>query len=329
MEQAQSKTKPAPPPPQQSESSGLPGTKIELSDLFGSPSGRGPPMPQPPMQQQQQQNPRPIHTQQQQQLPPEMLMMMQMQQQHLLQQHQAQQCQGPPRPPGLAGSPNGSGRPSPPHPFHMQPPPPGMPPGMMMMPPPPRGPPGPPGFLPPPGHPLYNSQPHQQQQHPNMPLPPHFPHPPPHIQQQQQQQQMMNMMGGGGPPPGPHYMLPPRSFMAMLPDYLPGAASLFEQLDKQIMVVLRDGRNLVGVLRSFDQYSNMVLEDTYERHVVDDKYGDLPLGLYLVRGDSMVMLGEVDPARESEALVKVTADEIIELLQESVEAGAKLEWDFE
>jgi U6 snRNA-associated Sm-like protein LSm1 len=124
-------------------------------------------------------------------------------------------------------------------------------------------------------------------------------------------------------------MLPPRPFVAMLPDYLPGAASLFEQLDKQIMVVLRDGRNLVGVLRSFDQYSNMVLEDTYERHVVDDKYGDLPLGLYLVRGDSMVMLGEVDPKRESENLTKVTADEIIELLQESVEAGAKLEWDFE
>ena len=43
----------------------------------------------------------------------------------------------------------------------------------------------------------------------------------------------------------------------------------FFPLSKQ--VVLRDGRNLVGVLRSFDQYSNMVLEDTYERHVVDGK----------------------------------------------------------
>jgi len=69
-----------------------------------------------------------------------------------------------------------------------------------------------------------------------------------------------------GPPPGP------RPFMAVLPDYLPGAASLHEQLDRRILVVLRDGRNLVGVLRSFDQYSNMVLEDTFERHIVQGRW---------------------------------------------------------
>lgn len=39
-----------------------------------------------------------------------------------------------------------------------------------------------------------------------------------------------------------------------------------------------------------------------------DKYGDLPLGLYLVRGDAMVMLGEVDPAREAGDLTKVSSD---------------------
>ena len=39
-----------------------------------------------------------------------------------------------------------------------------------------------------------------------------------------------------------------------------------------------------------------------------DKYGDLPLGLYLVRGDAMVMLGEVDPAKEAGSLTKVSAD---------------------
>lgn len=40
-----------------------------------------------------------------------------------------------------------------------------------------------------------------------------------------------------------------------------------------------------------------------------DKYGDLPLGLYLVRGDAMVMLGEVDPAREAgNDLTKVSSD---------------------
>ena len=47
--------------------------------------------------------------------------------------------------------------------------------------------------------------------------------------------------------------------------YLPGAAALLEQLDKRIMLILRDGRHLVGVLRSFDQYLNLMLENTCER----------------------------------------------------------------
>lgn len=86
-----------------------------------------------------------------------------------------------------------------------------------------------------------------------------------------------------------------------------------EQLDRRIMIVLRDGRHLVGVLRSFDQFSNMVMEDTSERRVLNVKvspvedgagsgdkgsticyYTDIQLGLYLVRGDSMVLLGEVE-----------------------------------
>ena len=46
---------------------------------------------------------------------------------------------------------------------------------------------------------------------------------------------------------------------------LPAAASLVDQLDKRVLVILRDGRNLVGVMRSFDQFSNVVLEDAVER----------------------------------------------------------------
>ena len=85
---------------------------------------------------------------------------------------------------------------------------------------------------------------------------------------------------------------------------LPAAASLVDQLDKRVLVILRDGRNLVGVMRSFDQFSNVVLEDAVERRVVipakegvNAVYGDAPLGLYVVRGDSIVLLGEVDDAR--------------------------------
>uniref|UniRef100_A0A915P170 U6 snRNA-associated Sm-like protein LSm1 n=1 Tax=Meloidogyne floridensis TaxID=298350 RepID=A0A915P170_9BILA len=41
-----------------------------------------------------------------------------------------------------------------------------------------------------------------------------------------------------------------------LPDpYLPGAVSLLDQLDKKLVVVLRDGKTLIGYLRTLDQVS--------------------------------------------------------------------------
>lgn len=49
------------------------------------------------------------------------------------------------------------------------------------------------------------------------------------------------------------------------PPYLAGAASLLEQLDKRVMIILRDGRHLVGKLRSFDHFMNLILEETCER----------------------------------------------------------------
>lgn len=55
-------------------------------------------------------------------------------------------------------------------------------------------------------------------------------------------------------------------------EYLPGAASLIEDLDSQVCIILRDGRNLIGTLRSFDQYLNMVLENTVERIIIDGKH---------------------------------------------------------
>jgi len=51
--------------------------------------------------------------------------------------------------------------------------------------------------------------------------------------------------------------------------YLPGAASLIDQIDSRILIVLRDGRNLIGTMRSFDQYVNLILEDTIERVIFD------------------------------------------------------------
>lgn len=77
------------------------------------------------------------------------------------------------------------------------------------------------------------------------------------------------------------------------------------------MLVLRDGRKLIGVLRSWDQFgtikplgqrsmvpltrpkANLVLQDTYERTFVEDMYSDVSRGIYLVRGENVLLLGEI------------------------------------
>jgi len=118
---------------------------------------------------------------------------------------------------------------------------------------------------------------------------------------------------------------------------LPAAASLVDQLDKRVLVILRDGRNLVGVMRSFDQFSNVVLEDTVERRVVIPKnegvnavYGDAPLGLYVVRGDSIVLLGEVDDQREASPQhpAKMDIGDVLELERAGLAERAVV-WDIE
>ena len=67
-------------------------------------------------------------------------------------------------------------------------------------------------------------------------------------------------------------------------DYLPGTAGLIEEIDKKHLVVLRDGRTLIGFLRAIDQFANLVLHQTVERIHVDGYYGDIPRGIFVVRG---------------------------------------------
>jgi len=81
-------------------------------------------------------------------------------------------------------------------------------------------------------------------------------------------------------------------------EFLPGTASLVEEVDKKLLVVLRDGRKLVGILRSFDQFANIVLEDCWERIYVDTTYGEKFMGLYLIRGENVVLLGELDVEKD-------------------------------
>ncbi|KAJ7492575.1 hypothetical protein FB451DRAFT_1218870 [Mycena latifolia] len=54
------------------------------------------------------------------------------------------------------------------------------------------------------------------------------------------------------------------------------SGSLVDCVDRKMLVVLRDGRKLHGVLRSYDQFANLVLEDTENWH-----------GLFLIRGENV------------------------------------------
>jgi len=95
-------------------------------------------------------------------------------------------------------------------------------------------------------------------------------------------------------------------------DQFLGTASLLSSIDKKLLCVLRDGRKLIGYLRSIDQFANLVLQDTIERIYVGDCFGDIDRGIYLVRGENVVLLGEIDSMQdESQDLREVSVDEIL------------------
>ncbi|OTA57857.1 Sm-like ribonucleo protein [Hypoxylon sp. EC38] len=102
-------------------------------------------------------------------------------------------------------------------------------------------------------------------------------------------------LGRGAPPPQPQ-QLPPQMFTT--------AAQLLDLTDKKLLVWLRDGRKLNGVLRSWDQFANLVLQSTVERIFATTSdpsepqpkglYADQSHGIFLVRGENVLLLGEID-----------------------------------
>ncbi|KAA3468138.1 sm-like protein LSM8 isoform X2 [Gossypium australe] len=97
----------------------------------------------------------------------------------------------------------------------------------------------------------------------------------------------------------------------------PGLESL---VDQTISVITNDGRNIVfqwdpnlqhysfvfplpnakGILKGFDQATNIILDESHER-VYSTKEGvqQLVLGLYIIRGDNISVVGELDEELDS------------------------------
>jgi len=67
---------------------------------------------------------------------------------------------------------------------------------------------------------------------------------------------------------------------------------------EKVAIITVDGRTLTGTLVSCDQVTNLVLKDTIERIIrpAEDEEPSMeqPHGLYLVRGDNVVICGLVD-----------------------------------
>jgi len=74
-------------------------------------------------------------------------------------------------------------------------------------------------------------------------------------------------------------------------------SSLQGYVDRRVLLILQDGRAIVGVMAGYDQKSNVVLSDSKERvYSIEEGVEEIPLGLYLVKGDQIVLIGEIDQA---------------------------------
>ncbi|OAX80054.1 hypothetical protein ACJ72_05619 [Emergomyces africanus] len=71
-----------------------------------------------------------------------------------------------------------------------------------------------------------------------------------------------------------------------------------DALPRTVLILTVDGRTLIGTLLSTDQLTNLVLSQTVERIIrtPDDPEpsSQVEHGLYLIRGDNVVICGEVD-----------------------------------
>jgi len=69
-------------------------------------------------------------------------------------------------------------------------------------------------------------------------------------------------------------------------------------LNQRVLIITTDGRTLVGNLTAFDNSTNIVLSGAIERVIrpPDDPQpsNEVEHGLYLIRGDTVVLCGLVD-----------------------------------
>ncbi|TRY51608.1 Sm-like protein Lsm1 [Cryptosporidium tyzzeri] len=91
---------------------------------------------------------------------------------------------------------------------------------------------------------------------------------------------------------------------------------LEEDLDKEIYVVLRDGRQFTGIFRSFDQYGSLCLERSFEVYSNNDCYNEIYQGCMIFRGDNLMLCGLIDQNIKSYNAKKIPLADILKIKQE-------------
>eukprot|EP00112_Aurelia_sp_Birch-Aquarium-sp1_P006333 Seg1701.7 transcript_id=Seg1701.7/GoldUCD/mRNA.D3Y31 product="U6 snRNA-associated Sm-like protein LSm8" protein_id=Seg1701.7/GoldUCD/D3Y31 len=78
------------------------------------------------------------------------------------------------------------------------------------------------------------------------------------------------------------------------------ATSLESYMGRMVSIITQDGRMIVGTLKGFDQTVNLILDESHER-VFSSSTGveQVVLGLYIVRGDNVAIIGEIDDEVDS------------------------------
>ncbi|KAG5339200.1 hypothetical protein E4T56_gene716 [Termitomyces sp. T112] len=65
-------------------------------------------------------------------------------------------------------------------------------------------------------------------------------------------------------------------------------------MDKKLFIHLQGGRKVSGVLRGYDLFLNLVLDDSMEETVAAQKY---PIGTVVIRGNSITSMETLESTR--------------------------------
>ncbi|ODQ67146.1 Sm-like ribonucleo protein [Nadsonia fulvescens var. elongata DSM 6958] len=78
-------------------------------------------------------------------------------------------------------------------------------------------------------------------------------------------------------------------------------SSLSSYVDKNVVIISTDGRTFIGILKGYDNSTNVILASAQERIITPNEETEhIDLGLYFLRGDAIAVCGLVDDETDKE-----------------------------